>query len=163
MSDLYRDRVRHGGILSNTFICKWRSYLFRLSTDALPTAWWWNRQVVSNQYGLPGRAARNWGPDTIEGNLCAGELEANREDQTIDTAKYAYRDDEYYKTKDFELEDIEVPLLSVANWVCSCKGVLIILLMLHAGRYSSASSRQCHRLYESRFQSQILEVHNRKT
>lgn len=52
MSDYYRDRCRHGGILSNKFI-----------------RFWWDRQVLSNRYGLPGKAARNWGPDTIEGNL----------------------------------------------------------------------------------------------
>ena len=36
---------------------------------------WYARQVASNQYGLPGRAARNWGPDTVEGDLSAEELE----------------------------------------------------------------------------------------
>lgn len=45
MSDYYRDRCRHGGILSNGFI-----------------KFWWNRQVITNQYGRPGRAASNWGP-----------------------------------------------------------------------------------------------------
>lgn len=57
MSDYYRDRCRHGGILSNGFI----KYL-------------WNRQVITNQYGRPGRAASNWGEDTIEGDLPAEEL-----------------------------------------------------------------------------------------
>ncbi|KAF5532894.1 x-pro dipeptidyl-peptidase [Fusarium mexicanum] len=99
MSDYYRDRVRHGGILSNTFI-----------------DWWWNRQVVSNQYGRPGRAARNWGPDTLEGNLSEEELAANRNAQPEDTAQYKFRDQDYYESKDFNLSDIEVPLLSVANW-----------------------------------------------
>src|SRR6187402_3433622 len=61
MSDYYRDRCRHGGILSNKFI-----------------DFWWNRQVLSNQYGLPGRRARNWGPDTIEGDLTDEELKQNR-------------------------------------------------------------------------------------
>ncbi|CAK7225456.1 hypothetical protein SBRCBS47491_005896 [Sporothrix bragantina] len=99
MSDYYRDRVRHGGILSNNFI-----------------KWWWDRQVVSNQYGLAGRAARDWGPDTIEGSLSAEELERSRADQTHDTAKYKYLDEDYYMTRQFKLEDITVPLLSVANW-----------------------------------------------
>ncbi|KAF7890880.1 uncharacterized protein EAF01_010689 [Botrytis porri] len=40
MTDYYRDRCRHGGILSDEFI--------RL---------WWNIQLISNQYGRPGRAA----------------------------------------------------------------------------------------------------------
>ena len=43
MSDYYRDRCRHGGILSNAFI-----------------SFWWNRQVITNQYGRSGRAASNW-------------------------------------------------------------------------------------------------------
>lgn len=99
MSDYYRDRVRHGGILSNGFI-----------------SFWWNRQVLTNQYGLPGRAARNWGEDTIEGDLSAEELEANRRDQTIDTAAHVFNDEDYFKSKEFKLEDIEVPVMSVANW-----------------------------------------------
>ncbi|KAJ4247095.1 hypothetical protein NW762_013233 [Fusarium torreyae] len=72
--------------------------------------------VVSNQYGRPGRASRNWGPDTLEGNLSEEELTANRKTQPEDTAKYKFRDEAYYLTKDFKLSDIEVPLLSVANW-----------------------------------------------
>ena len=63
MSDYYRDRCRHGGILSNVFI-----------------NFWWNRQILPNQYGKPGRAAAEFkgiqdGPrakgqeDTIEGDL----------------------------------------------------------------------------------------------
>lgn len=82
MSDYYRDRCRHGGILSNSFI-----------------KFWWDRQVVSNQYGRPGRAARHWGPDTIEGDLPEEELVANRQDQTIDNAENYFRDDIYYASK----------------------------------------------------------------
>jgi hypothetical protein len=75
--------------------------------------------VVSNQYGLGGRTARNWGLDSLEGDLPEEELVANRQDQTVDTAKYKFRDEVYYSSKDFKLEDIEVPVLSVANWVCT--------------------------------------------
>lgn len=99
MSDYYRDRCRHGGILSNKFI-----------------KFWWDRQVVSNQYGRPGRAARNWGPDTIEGDLSEEELVANRQDQTVDNEVNVFRDDEYYASKEYSMSDITVPLLSVANW-----------------------------------------------
>lgn len=67
MSDYYRDRCRPGGILSNGFI-----------------KFWWNRQVITNQYGRPGRASSKWGEDTIEGDLPADELMANCRDQTID-------------------------------------------------------------------------------
>ncbi|EOD47416.1 putative x-pro dipeptidyl-peptidase (s15 family) protein [Neofusicoccum parvum UCRNP2] len=99
MSDYYRDRCRHGGILSNSFI-----------------RFWWDRQVLSNQYGLGGRAARNWGPDTIEGDLSEEELAKNRQDQNIDNAANHYRDDQYYASKEYDMADIEVPLLSVGNW-----------------------------------------------
>ncbi|KAK8210518.1 Alpha/Beta hydrolase protein [Phyllosticta capitalensis] len=99
MSDYYRDRCRHGGILSNSFI-----------------RFWWDRQVVSNQYGRPGRAARNWGPDTLEGNLPEEELVKNRQDQNIDNLNNHYRDDLYYSSKEYDMADIEVPLLSVGNW-----------------------------------------------
>ncbi|RWA03088.1 hypothetical protein EKO27_g12017, partial [Xylaria grammica] len=99
MSDYYRDRCRHGGILSNGFI-----------------RFWWERQVVTNQYGRPGRHARNWGPDTIEGDLPDEELRASRRDQTIDNLENRFRDDPYYSSKEYDLGDIEVPLLSVGNW-----------------------------------------------
>jgi len=117
MSDYYRDRCRHGGILSNQFI-----------------SFWWNRQVITNQYGRPGRKAANWGPDTLEGDLGPEELAANRQDQTIDNVNNKFRDDEYYASKEFNLADVKVPLLSVANW----GGILLHLRgnvqgYLHAG------------------------------
>lgn len=37
---------------------------------------WYARQVAPNQYRLPGRAARNWGLDTVEGDLSAEELDS---------------------------------------------------------------------------------------
>ena len=99
MSDYYRDRCRHGGILSNSFI-----------------DFWWNRQVITNQYGRPGRKNRKWGEDTIEGDLDEKELLANRNDQNLDNAANSFRDDEYYASKEYSMEDIRVPVLSVANW-----------------------------------------------
>lgn len=99
MSDYYRDRCRHGGILSNAFI-----------------RFWWNRQVITNQYGRPGRAASNWGLDTIEGDLSEEEREANRQDQNEDNRVNRFRDDQYYASKEYDMADIKVPLLSVANW-----------------------------------------------
>ncbi|KAK4936722.1 hypothetical protein LTR10_022446 [Elasticomyces elasticus] len=99
MSDYYRDRVRHGGILSDRFI-----------------DFWWKNGVQPNQYGMPGRAARKWGQDTLEGDLDGATLEKNRRNQTLDTATHKFRDEEYYRTRDFNLEDIKIPLLSVANW-----------------------------------------------
>lgn len=95
-SDPYRESVRHGGILSNEFLHMWYA-----------------RQVASNQYGLPGRAARNWGPDTVEGDLSAEELEENRYKPMWNEQRY--RDDEEFASLNFNLEDVTVPLLSVAN------------------------------------------------
>lgn len=99
MSDYYRDRCRHGGILSNAFI-----------------RFWWNRQVITNQYGRPGRAANNWGVDTIEGDLSEEEREHQRRDQNNDNLANSFRDDVYYASKEYDMGDIRVPLLSVANW-----------------------------------------------
>ena len=71
---------------------------------------------MKNQYDKPGRATENWGPDTIEGNLPEEELVQQRRDQTIGNENNAYRDDLYYASKEYSMEDIQVPLLSVANW-----------------------------------------------
>ena len=108
MSDYYRDRCRHGGIYSNKFINVW-----------------WNRQVLVNQYGRKGRSEIAFPPDgpgargqeeTLEGNLDEEALVANRRDQTTDNEGSRFRDEEYYASKEFSLEDIQVPVLSVANW-----------------------------------------------
>ncbi|KAJ3544005.1 hypothetical protein NM208_g3282 [Fusarium decemcellulare] len=98
-SDLYRDACRHGGILSNAGL------------NLI-----WNRQIGPNQYGLPGRAARNWGDDTIEGDLSDGELDRNRV-HLVDAARAErYRDSPRFSSFIDNLENIRVPLLSVANW-----------------------------------------------
>ena len=141
MADYYRDRVRHGGILSNNFI-----------------SFWWNKQVLSYQYGLEGRSnprsglvgvpSNQWGEETIEGNLSPQELKANRQDQTIDTAKYKFRNDEYFASKEYRLEDIEVPVLSVANWVA-------LFVILTGGRNSIASPREYSGILESRVETQV--------
>ncbi|KAK0383845.1 hypothetical protein NLU13_9756 [Sarocladium strictum] len=119
MSDYYRDRCRHGGILSNNFI-----------------RFWWNRQVITNQYGRPGRKASNWGPDTIEGDLSEEELRANRRDQTEDNQAYRYRDEPYYASREYDMSDIEVPLLSVGNW-----GGILLHLRGNVEGYIHASSK----------------------
>ncbi|KAI7637340.1 alpha/beta-hydrolase, partial [Hortaea werneckii] len=69
-----------------------------------------------------------------EGDLPEEELVRNRQDQTIDNVKNHYRDEDYYASKEFDLADIKVPLLSVANW----GGILLHLRgnvqgYLHAG------------------------------
>ena len=119
MSDYYRDRCRHGGILSSK-VCSSLLPCTILDLICSPPKqfirFWWDRQVLSNQYGLGGREAKKWGPDTIEGDLSASELEENRQDQNIDNASNHFRDDLYYASKEYNLADIQVPLLSVANW-----------------------------------------------
>ena len=119
MSDYYRDRCRHGGILSNAFI-----------------KFWWDRQVVTNQYGRPGRAASNWGPDTIEGDLPEDELVANRNDQTKDNQANHFRDEPYYASKEYDMADIKIPLLSVGNW-----GGILLHLRGNVEGYTHASSK----------------------
>ncbi|KAL4971274.1 Alpha/Beta hydrolase protein [Aspergillus desertorum] len=79
-------------------------------------SFWWNNCAQPNQYGMPGRAARKWGDDTLEGNLTEAELVRSRRDPMKDTAVHKFMDEEYYKSRTFDLGAIEVPLLSVANW-----------------------------------------------
>jgi predicted acyl esterase len=128
MSDYYRDRCRHGGILSNKFI-----------------GFWWNRQVLVNQYGRAGRSKLTFPPDgpgargqedTIEGDLPDDVLVANRRDQTQDNEANRFRDDDYYASKEYRLEDIEVPLLSVANW-----GGILLHLRGNVEGYTHAGSK----------------------
>jgi predicted acyl esterase len=119
MSDYYRDRCRHGGILSNSFI-----------------RFWWDRQVITNQFGRPGRAASNWGDDTLEGDLPDEILAKNRNDQNIDNENNMFLDDDYYASKEFDLGDIEVPILSVANW-----GGILLHLRGNVNGYMWAGSK----------------------
>ncbi|RSL41330.1 hypothetical protein CEP54_015856 [Fusarium duplospermum] len=143
MSDYYRDRCRHGGILSNNFI-----------------KFWWNRQVVANQYGRPrdeeivldaktggqGPKRPKSSPESIEGNLSAEERAQNRQDQTIDNRLYRFRDDEYYASKEYDMGDIEVPLLSVANW----GGILLHLRGNIEGFCHAGSSQKWLRIITGR-------------
>ncbi|KAJ5223386.1 hypothetical protein N7468_007928 [Penicillium chermesinum] len=99
-SDVYRDATRHGGIQGSAGI------------DLI-----WKQQIASNQYGLPGRAARNWGDDTIEGSLTVPELSANSIPGMVEVGRInKFRDNPGSAGVNFNLEDIQVPLLSVANW-----------------------------------------------
>lgn len=108
MADYYRDRVRHGGILSDGFI-----------------KFWQERQINHNQYGTPGSEGANANvnlpglaprPPNVEGILSPEQLRENRTDQTIDTAENEFLDDPYFSSRDYDLANIKVPMLSVANW-----------------------------------------------
>ncbi len=72
--------------------------------------------MITNQYGRPRRAANRWGFDTLEGDLTDNELLANRRDQTIDNVEHHHLDEEYYASRDYNMNDIKVPVLSVGNW-----------------------------------------------
>lgn len=98
-SDFYRDATRHGGILCNAGI------------DTI-----YERQIGPNQYGLPGRAAQNRGDDTIEGSLSEAELAMNRITLIDGVRRDRFRDGVRFASVNFNLEDVQVPLLSVANW-----------------------------------------------
>ncbi|KAH7384679.1 Alpha/Beta hydrolase protein [Pyrenochaeta sp. MPI-SDFR-AT-0127] len=99
MADYYRDRCRHGGIMLLPFL-----------------QFWMGKQVRSNQYGLADRSKNGRGPNTIEGDLSEEELQKNRADQDVDNLHAFFRDDEYFASRDYNLGDIEVPLLSFGNW-----------------------------------------------
>ena len=99
-ADWYRDMTHHGGILS-TF---WAN--------------WYDMQVKSVQHGLGSRGAVS----QVTGKLVSGEqtltnaeLEANRCDFGNDI--YAHPlDDDYHKVRSAVWPDINVPLLTAANW-----------------------------------------------
>lgn len=148
MTDYYRDRCRHGGILSDSFI-----------------RFWWNRQVVTNQYGRAGRAASKWGEDTIEGDLPEDVLIENRNDQNTDNEKNRFLDDEYYSSKSFDLEDIEVPVLSVANWggiLLHLRGI-VFCFWITICPVIDYHIRQRKWLRMGRLQAQIPALHHRPT
>ncbi len=96
-ADFYRDATYHGGILSNTFFSTW-----------------WNKQVAPNQHGRP--TARRYGPEPLGGDLSEDVLKNSRVDSPIEIRKHRYRDDPRFTSVNLDLEDITVPLLSVANW-----------------------------------------------
>ncbi len=74
--------------------------------------------------------------DTIEGDLSEEELAANRNDQTIDNQAHRFRDEAYYASKEYDMGDIEVPLLSVGNW-----GGILLHLRGNIEGYTHAGSK----------------------
>jgi uncharacterized protein len=99
-SDYFRELCRHGGILSDFF----RS--------------WHPRQVGSVQYGVGSRGAKSAvtgepvaGPDTLP----PSELAKNCADSPGEAKRRRLLDD-YHATRTAVFEEINVPLLSAANW-----------------------------------------------
>lgn len=99
-SDFYRDSGHHGGIYSNSF------------TEA-----WWPRQVLSNQYGSGASTHRDrqTGERTTGPDLPPAILEGNRADHPAERLGHPL-DDAWQRARSPRLEQIEVPLLSAANW-----------------------------------------------
>lgn len=100
ITDLYRDSCRHGIIASHRFV-----------------ELWCNRQIVSNQYGLPGHKAASWGSDTIEGSLDPKEVAANRLLQPEEMVNGRFQDNAYYAEEDYNLANIKVPLSQLQTGV----------------------------------------------
>ncbi|MDE1571152.1 CocE/NonD family hydrolase [Aquabacter sp. P-9] len=99
-NDRYRESARHGGIL-----CSF-------------TKNWQQMQVLSVQHGLGANGPRSaftgelvCGPET----LTPQELAANRRDISSQLSEHRL-DDDFYKARTPVLEDIQIPLLSAANW-----------------------------------------------
>jgi uncharacterized protein len=99
-SDFYRDVSRHGGVL-HTFIAEW-----------------FPQQVGSVQHGVGKRGPVNPNTGELVGGpvtLSPEELEANREDMAAQIRARPL-DDQWYRERSPELENIAVPVLSAANW-----------------------------------------------
>lgn len=98
--DYYRDLCRHGGILS----------------DFLNT--WHPRQVAGVQHGVGNRGAKSLVTgEPVAGplNLSPEELKKNRTDTPGEAKAHKFRDD-YYAARTADFAQIEVPILSAANW-----------------------------------------------
>ena len=99
-SDYYRELTRHGGILC----------------DFLGD--WFNRQVLTVQYGVGDNGARSKVTgDTIAGpeTLSAEQLKKNRADVDGEALRRPLIDD-YYRARMPDFSKIKVPLLSAGNW-----------------------------------------------
>ena len=99
-SDYYRELCRHGGILCD-FLDDWS-----------------RRQVTSVQYGVGTRGPKS----PITGELAAGpetlpeqKLANNRADVAGEALRRRLVDD-YYRARTPRFEQIDVPMLSAANW-----------------------------------------------
>ena len=99
-SDFYRDSGRHGGIFSNGF-----------------TYAWWPRQVLSNQHGSGDTTHRDRETQqrTTGAALPPAVLQGNRADHPNDRLIHPL-DDAWVQERSPQLERIEVPVLSAANW-----------------------------------------------
>lgn len=98
--DSYRDRGRHGGILSDSF-----------------TRAWWPRQILSNQHGSPDTSHRDrdTGQRTTGAALSREMLQGNTCDFPDEMQRHVLQD-AWVTERTPLMERIEVPVLSAANW-----------------------------------------------
>jgi len=98
--DHYRDLLRHGGILSNSF-----------------TQAWWPRQILANQHGngQTTHIDRQTKKITTGEPLPAAQLIGNRSDYPAEIAKRSLWD-AWFSDHTARLDRVTVPLLSAANW-----------------------------------------------
>lgn len=79
---------------------------------------WYNGAVLPVQYGSDREKTRR-GPNCPEGVLTDSQLAENRKDFLGLVRKHEFIDDDFYQQcgQDVDLSKINVPLLSVGNWV----------------------------------------------
>lgn len=99
-ADYYRDATRHGGIQSNKF--------FEV---------WYERQVLSVQYGNPRTMMDPWLGERASGleELSEDQLRRNRADPMNEILKRPLMG-EYYTGRSASWDKVEVPFLSCASW-----------------------------------------------
>ena len=100
-SDFYRDRVRQGGMFSSGFIRRW-----------------WPRSVLRNQHGnteCPFKDIDTGERTTAPASLTPRQLAANRVDYPGDILAHPL-DDDWYRARSPQFEDIDLPALVVANY-----------------------------------------------
>jgi predicted acyl esterase len=97
--DAYRDKARHGGILSNTF-----------------QQAWYPRQVLSVQHGNPEGPTDPWLGESATGpeKLTEAELTANRVELLAEALAHPL-DDEHYRKRSADWSRVTVPFLSAAS------------------------------------------------
>lgn len=98
--DVYRDVMRHGGILNNGFF-----------------QFWYPKQVVKVQHGNPQAWRDPWLGESASGPevLSEEELQGNRADPIADMVSRPL-DGAWYRERSADWARVTVPFLSAANW-----------------------------------------------